>query len=194
LLHFLYWHVIGYQEISLTQQESDQGILRILLKSPILFELELTPRQEEKMHLKIEVSQQHQVAEVLHTPVMYQGRSFVPAHFSKVTMMAGKMLVCLERSFQKGSTAIKIKGRDFYDLLWFMQQKEQPLEEKLARDGKQPYTISEAMRAIEEKVESISKRDLSVDLYPLFEKRSYIESWIDSFHDNFKEYSRYYSR
>ncbi|MCJ7622798.1 MAG: hypothetical protein MUO76_04780 [Anaerolineaceae bacterium] len=80
------------------------------------------------------------------------------------------MLACQERSFQKGNTATKIKGRDFYNLLWFMQQKEQPLEEKLAKDGKRSYTISEAMTVIEEKIESISKQDLAVDLYPLFEK------------------------
>ena len=74
-----------------------------------------------------------------------------------------------------------------------MQQKEQPLEEKLAKDGKRPYATGEAMTEIGEKIESISKQDLAIALYPLFEKRAYIESLIDSFHDNFKEYARFYS-
>lgn len=183
---------IGYRDVSLAEKEGDQGIFRILLKFPLLYELELTPHQEENLHLKIEVSQHQQAAEVLHTPIMYQGRSFVPAHFSKETMMAGKMLACLERSFQIGSTATKVKGRDYYDLLWFMQQKEQPLEKKLATDGKRPYTTREAMVEITDKIEDISKQDLAADLYPLFETRAYIESWIDSFHANFKELVRFY--
>ncbi len=65
--------------------------------------------------------------------------------------MAGKMLACLERNFQKGEGAT-IKGRDFYDLLWFMQQKIQPLEEKLAKDGRQPYTVQSAMELLGEKI------------------------------------------
>jgi hypothetical protein len=58
------------------------------------------------------------------------GRSFVTAHFSLEMMMARKMLACLERSFKKEINGALSKGRDFYDPLWFMQQKIQPLEQK----------------------------------------------------------------
>jgi hypothetical protein len=107
-------------------------------------------------------------------------------------MMAGKMLACLERSFQVGQTRVAIKGRDFYDLLWFMQQRIQPLEEKLARDGLEPYSINSAMLALQEKVGKIKKGDLQIDLLPLFEQRAFIEAWIDSFHENFETYLQYY--
>jgi hypothetical protein len=86
-----------------------------------------------------------------------------------------------------------IKGRDYYDLLWFMQQRIEPLAEKLEYDGTQPYDVKSAMLALQGKIEQIRPRDLSIDLLPLFEQRTFIEAWIDSFHENFNRLLRYYS-
>jgi len=47
--------------------------------------------------------------------------------------MAGKMLACLEYNFQRGKEGVLIKGRDFYDLVWFMQKRVVPLKEKLRK-------------------------------------------------------------
>ena len=107
-------------------------------------------------------------------------------------MMAGKIIACLERNFKKGSGGINVKGRDFYDLLWFMQQKIQPLEEKLLKDGKEPYTLPIAMKSLSDKIATIKKSDLAMDLFPLFGQRSFIEAWLESFHQNFERYARFY--
>jgi predicted nucleotidyltransferase component of viral defense system len=183
---------LGYREATVKQQESDAGILRITLKFPVLYDLGLTPHQDEQLHLKVEISQHPQIAQLRQTPVMFMGRSFVPSHFSLETMMAGKILACLERSFIKGATTTMVKGRDFYDLLWFMQQRVQPLEEKLTKEGWRPYTIRTAMLELTEKVSTITPRDLSLDLLPLFERRAFIQAWVEAFHDNFSELVRHY--
>lgn len=109
-------------------------------------------------------------------------------------MLAGKMIACLERNFQRGREGAFIKGRDFYDLLWFMQRGVQPLEEKLANDGKSPYTKRSAMLALKNKIADISTKDLAVDLLPMFESRPFIESWLASFHANFERYAADYLR
>lgn len=184
--------VLGYPNISLKQHESQQGIKRLTLRFPVLYELGLSPHRGEMLHLKVEVSQHHQVAVIKRTPVIHLGRSFVPSHFSLETMMAGKMLACLERSFQIGKTTIAIKGRDYYDLLWFMQQRIQPLEQKLASDGAESYSVQSAMLALQEKVGKIKQSDLASDLLPLFEQRTFIEAWISSFHANFEVFLQYY--
>ena len=106
--------------------------------------------------------------------------------------MAGKMLACLERSFYVGTTTIIVKGRDFYDLLWFMQQRIQPLDQKLVSDGVQSYNVQSAMLVLQEKVGKIRRSDLEIDLLPLFEQRVFIEAWISSFHSNFEEFVQYY--
>jgi predicted nucleotidyltransferase component of viral defense system len=184
----------GYQSISAKVQEGMGSILRVTLRFPILYEIGLSPHIEATLHLKVELSHHKQAAVIRNTPVLVYGRSLVAAHFSLETMMAGKMLACLERSFMRGQTGIEVKGRDFYDLLWFMQQKVWPLEEKLATDGKQPYTVSTAFQALQDKISSIKTSDLSVDLLPMFESRQFIEAWLESFHENFNRSVREYIR
>ncbi len=184
--------VLGYQDISLKYQESQQGIIRVTLRFPVLYELGLSPHRDERLHLKIEISQHNQIAIIKRTPAIHFGRSFVPSHFSLETMMAGKMLACLERSFLVGKTSIAIKGRDFYDLLWFMQKRIHPLEQKLESDGAKSYSVQSAMLAIQEKVKKIRPSDLEIDLLPLFEQRIFIETWIASFHANFDEFLQRY--
>jgi hypothetical protein len=139
----------------------------------------------------VEVSQHQQISIVRKTPILLFGRSFVAAHFSLETMMAGKILACIERNFQKGQGGT-IKGRDFYDLLWFMQQKIQPLDEKLARDGRQSYTVQSAMQLLSKRIVDMKISDLAEDLLPLFEQRTFIEVWLEGFKDNFNEYLKNY--
>ena len=182
---------IGYAEVTAKTQIGEWGVRRTTLKFPILYALGLTSHANEPLHMKVEVSQHKQTSIVRRTPVLLFGRSFVAAHFSLETMMAGKMLACLERNFQKGEGAT-IKGRDFYDLLWFMQQKIQPLEEKLTKDGIKSYTVRSAMQMLDEKIADMRIPDLAEDLLPLFEQRSFIEAWLDGFHENFENAVGFY--
>ena len=184
--------VLDYRAASVRRQIGRQGILRITLRFPVLQELGLSQLQAEALHLKLEISHHRQLAEIRHTPVIAFGRSFVPAHFSVETMMAGKILACLERSFQKGRAARTIKGRDWYDLLWLMQQRIQPLEEKLSMEGNELYDIQSAMLALSERIEKIRPGDLAVDLLPLFEQRVFTENWIAAFHETFRHSVKFY--
>ena len=182
----------GYSDITAKTQQGKMGILRTTLRFPVLNGLGLSPNPAEALHLKVEISQHKQVAEVLKTPVFIFGRSFVPAHFSLETMMAGKMLACLERNFQLGREGAMIKGRDFYDLLWFMQRNVHPLEEKLAKDGEKPYTVETALIGIAKKIKTIKVADLARDLYPMFEQRTFVDGWLEGFHQNFSLYLKNY--
>ncbi len=183
---------IGYADVKAKTQLGEWGIRRTTLKFPILNTLGLTSHAYELLHLKLEVSQHVQISILKKTPILLFGRSFVAAHFSVETMMAGKMLACLERNFKKGSSGTEIKGRDFYDLLWFMQQKIHPLEEKLVKDGQNSYTIRSAFFALGEKIESVKISELEEDLLPLFEQRTFIKAWLEGFKENFREYVKFY--
>lgn len=188
----MFTNTLRYSETMVRSQQGEHGILRTTLKFPILNALGLSAYPNEALHLKVEVSHHRQVSLIQNTPVFYHGRSFVPAHFSLETMMAGKMIACLERNFQRGREGAFIKGRDFYDLLWFMQKKVQPLAEKLAHDAKMPYTVPSAMAALKKKIASIRVDDLAVDLLPMFESRAYITAWLEHFHTNFERYAKDY--
>jgi len=189
----LFQKTLGYPDASVKSQQSRSGILRVTLRVPILNALGLTSHPDEALHLKVEISGHRQTVVIAKTPVLFQGLSFVPAHFSLETMMAGKMLACLERNFQRGRDGALLKGRDFYDLMWFMQKRIQPLEEKLARDGEKPYTIQTAIAALREKVTNIRPADLAADLLPMFESRVFIEAWLEGFQANFAEFAKFYT-
>ncbi len=185
---------LGYAEATVRTQKGANGIVRITLKFPVLSTLGLATAPNESLHLKVEISHHKQTAIIQKTPIFYYGRSIVPAHFSLETMMAGKIIACLERNVQRGRTGATLKGRDYYDLLWFMQKQVKPLEEKLANDGEKKYTTQSALLALKEKVSGIRKEDLAVDLLPLFESRLFIEAWVDGFHENFEEGTKFYLR
>ena len=188
-----YFHQsLRYPDAVVKTQLGEGGIQRTTLKFPILYTLGISSRLNEALHLKVEVSQHKQISIIRKTPILVYGRSFVTTHFSLETMMAGKILACLERNFQRGRDGAAIKGRDYYDLLWFMQKQVQPLEEKLAKDGAKPYTVQSAMKALSEKIDILKPADLAVDLLPLFEQRTFIEAWLESFTENFKELSKLY--
>ena len=65
--------------------------------------------------------------------------------------MAGKMIACLERNFQRGREGAFIKGRHFYDLLWFMQKNVQPLAEKLEEDAQNHIQYPQRCRFCEKR-------------------------------------------
>lgn len=183
---------LDYPMTYASMQKSKAGIFRIVLKFPVLKQLGLSMHERENLHLKIEISHHRQIAEIEHTPILYHGRSFVPAHFSLSTMMAGKMLACIERNFVKGKA--DFKGRDFYDLIWLMERRVQPLEEKLEKDGAIVYSKVSAFRAIEEKVNQISISALRRDLRPLFKSAQFLDGWLDVFQERFSELMKEYLR
>lgn len=187
LLYFFQTN-FSYPDVTAKTQTGEWGICRTTLEFPLLYSVGLSSHADEALHLKVEVSQHKQVYVLRKTPLLVHGRSFVASHFSLETMMAGKMIACLERNFQKGNRGVEIKGRDFYDLLWFMQQRIQPLDEKLALDGIKHYSVTSAFEELDEKVKRIRRSDLASDLLPLFEQRSFISVWLDGFQENFKLY------
>ena len=67
-----------------------------------------------------------------------------------------------------------------------MQKGVQPLQQKLASDGAESYTVQSALLALSRKVATIRTADLAVDLLPMFESRTFIEAWLEHFHANFE--------
>ncbi len=188
----MFRHTFGYNETISKVQHGEKDVLRVTMKFPILNALGLSSHANEALHLKVEASHHKQTALIQKTPVFYLGHSIVVSHFSLETMMAGKMIACIERNFQRGREGAFIKGRDFYDLLWFMQKGVVPLAEKLEKDSQKAYTIPAAMDVLRRKAEGIRVHDLAVDLLPMFESRQFIESWLEHFHENFERYSAAY--
>jgi predicted nucleotidyltransferase component of viral defense system len=184
---------LGIDQAEAKEQGLARGdIYRFTLKLPILEQLGLSNLEQEKIHVKVEISQHQQSFQSQVTPVVRHNNSFVIQHFNRASLFSGKILACLERRFIKGQTGVEVKGRDFYDLIWYMEQKIMPYHLKLEKDGQQSYTVQSAFNELEQRLDQIKRRDLAIDLTNLFVNQDFIENWLDNYQLFFKQYQQYY--
>ena len=170
--------------------QKSENIRRVTLKFPVLFDLGLSPHPTENLHVKVEINEKitGKYATEL-TPYTKDRYSMLLKHYDLPTLMAGKIVACLERVFKKGETGIEIKGRDFYDLVWFMQKGIEPNPQKLI-DTNPEYRLPGVFSKLDEKVAAIKTKDLLVDLEPLFEDHAFIKDWCQNFHQIYRTVSK----
>jgi len=78
-----------------------------------LYELGLTPLQDQKLRIKWDIdTRPPEGAQCTVTPLMKYGMMFAVDHHDLPSLFAGKLNACLFRTY--------LKGRDWYDLAWFL--------------------------------------------------------------------------
>lgn len=100
-----------------------QNNKRLYLKFPVLKNFGLAKSQEsDKLYVKLEIDQGIlPFAELDLTSISRFGVNFVARHYDLPTLMTGKIHAFLYRIWFKGKQQeVDIKGRDFYDLYWFL--------------------------------------------------------------------------
>ncbi len=98
----------------------EKTVKAIDLRFPgLLYELGLSPLKDQKLRIKWDIdTRPPQGAEYAVTPLMKYGMMFAVDHYDLPSLFAGKLHACLFRTY--------MKGRDWYDLLWFLTNKTQP--------------------------------------------------------------------
>ena len=107
---------------------------RIYLKFPILRDLGLSTREEtDILFLKVEVYSEFDFCKGYKTdirPIFKYNRSVLIKTLDASTLMATKVRAILFREWEttdkQGNTTVKVKGRDYFDLLWYLQKGIQP--------------------------------------------------------------------
>lgn len=186
-----YFAGIQFSAVSTHVQSSDQ-VHRVTVKFAILFDLELSPLVDERVHVKVELTQDSRRFATITTLHQTKGLLIPIKHYPLETMMAGKMLACLTRVWQKGDTAIRVKGRDYYDLLWYMQKAVQPNYDFL-ESSQLPVQRGEVWSLLDKKVQQILPSDLLADLQPYFTDGGAITTWCNQFATLYQEYRRNYT-
>ena len=174
-----------FSGVSVSVQKS-KDTSRVIFKFPILNTLGLSPLEEERLHVKVEINDQptgKYSTELV--PYVKDHYSMLIKHYDLPTLMAGKMVACLTRVFEKGKTGVEIKGRDYYDLVWYLQRQITPNIKKL-KDADKKYTLKKVWELLDQKAELISNRDLLVDLEPLFDNQVFVRDWCNNFHQIYK--------
>lgn len=85
----------------------------------LLYELGLSPQQQEVLAVKIEVDTQPPAGAVLETTVIRRHLILNIQHHDRSSMLAGKLHAVLQRQY--------LKGRDIYDLLFYLSNPEWPV-------------------------------------------------------------------
>lgn len=168
------------------------NIYRITIKFPILYDLGLSPFESENLHVKVEVNQKltgRYGIEV--SPYVSGNSSALIRHYSIDVLMSGKITAALDRVYEKGKTGIAVKGRDYYDLVWYMQKQILPNGQKLL-DVNTAYSLGKVFDLLDDKVNKIKSADLYLDLEAYFEEKQFIKDWCDNFHDLYERYREFY--
>ncbi len=168
-----------------------QGSYRLYLKFQILKELGLAyGGGSDFLYVKIEPSKsQFKKYETELTPIALYGFNFLANNYKLKFLMTGKILAVLERQWFKGeNNAINIKGRDFYDLYWYLDKEIEPdytvLAEKLFISNE-----IELKAALKKKIDNdVNEEKLAYDLRGFFPEQEFVVGFCK----NYKEIMRKY--
>jgi predicted nucleotidyltransferase component of viral defense system len=190
-----YFKEIGMTDMECKVQES-KNITRITVKFPIAEEIGLSGYSNEKLHVKVEVNNAltgRYTTEL--TSKMLRRYSVVLKHYDISTLFACKIVACLDRVYVKGEKKINIKGRDFYDLIWFVNNTNVLPNEKKLLDVNREYTVDNVFNLLDERIVQIKSSDLLEDLRDLFEDGEYIVKWCNNFQEIYSSSKkRYFDR
>lgn len=171
-----------------------QGNYRLYLKFPILQRLGMVrPSESDKLFVKIEITKT--IAGTFQTeltPVSKQNFSFLVRHYNLSSLMSGKIAAVLERLWFKGEKSeIDIKGRDFYDLWWYLEQKVVPNWKRLEKITgiKTPQQL---IPRLEERIEKVvTPQKLIYDLGALLENQEFAQNFAKNYKKFIKRSWRY---
>jgi len=153
---------------------------RIYLKFPILRDLGVSTREETDMlFLKVEVYSDFDFCESYKTdirPIFKFNRSVLIKTLDMSTLMATKIRAILFRKWEKtdkqGKTTVKVKGRDYYDLLWYLQKGIQP-NLSCIEDFENMIDLKEKLLVM---VAHIDNRSIQLDLDALISNPGFVNN------------------
>jgi hypothetical protein len=108
----------GY-EVSLARVAEERVVHSGFLRFPgLLHELALSEQPEEVLSIRIEVDTRPPAGAVVETSVVRHDRLLRLQHHDRASLLAGKLHAVLSRPYPK--------GRDYYDLIWYLSDRSWP--------------------------------------------------------------------
>ncbi len=162
----------------------------VFLKFPVLRELGVAKNSGDSPLLFVRCDFSEETIGVFTTEVNSVSTtefSFFALSYDLPTLFANKIMAFLERDFFKGKEqAIPFKGRDLFDLVWFLEKskktdwKLKPNRDRLTK-GLKIDNYNKIAGLIVEKTESIDKKDVYTDLLPFIESAQTLENFSNNF-------------
>jgi predicted nucleotidyltransferase component of viral defense system len=135
-------------------------------------ELGLSPRASENLSIKVEVDTNPPSGAHVETSVVRRHVTLHLCHHDKASLLAGKLHAVLSRSWAK--------GRDLYDLVWYLADRTWPapnldlLNAALAQTGRQGSAITAEnwREQLRRRIEALDWEKARADVRPFLERES----------------------
>ena len=159
----------GY-DADLARVSDQRAVHSAFVRFPgLLHELGLSGHREEALSVKLEVDARPPLGAVLETTVVRRHVLLRIQHHDQASLLTGKLHAILQRPFPK--------GRDFYDLIWYLSDRAWPapnlvlLNNALAQTGWPSAPLSETgwVTAVRARLRSVRWEVLAADVRPLLE-------------------------
>ncbi len=159
----------GY-DVDLARVSLRRAVHSAFLRFPgLLHEMGLSSHREEALSVRLEVDSRPPAGAGLETTVVRRHVLLRIQHHDRASLLAGKLHAILHRPYPK--------GRDFYDLIWYLSDRTWPppnlvlLNNALAQTGWTPAPLSETswVTAVRARLRSIRWEVLAGDVRPLLE-------------------------
>ena len=179
---------LQYKQIKLAIK---QGGEQIILKFPVLHSLGLASGQEsDLLYVKLDLSKNpSNYFDLQITSKSIYGFNFVARHYDLSSLMSGKIHAIITRNRFTGEDNIKtIKGRDYFDLLWFIKKSVKPNISRLSEMLGGNMNMDEVKKQLDLKVKALVtkyKNDFKSDLIPLISETDFISIYVDNYHEEY---------
>ncbi len=154
---------------------------RVYVKFGILHELGLASLSESDfLFIKVEIFKGFDFCSEYHievVPFFLFGKSILVRTFDLPTLMATKIRAVLYRKWEKidkeGNILITAKGRDYFDLMWYLEKNVRPNFSCLKNDVKNSEELKEKLLTI---VKNVHPRSLELDLEAFIEDENFVKN------------------
>jgi hypothetical protein len=141
------------------------------------------------IHVKIDLNHFTAPKTVIERIPINRGQlSFVINTYNLSSLMASKIVAIFSRKERKINDAVyEEKGRDIYDLLWYMNREPKiiPDLDYLAAKNIDIKDIRTLFDKLTIQMNKVSDTNLKNDLSPLFLNRDYIENWLKNWRESY---------
>lgn len=141
----------------------------------LLFDLGLSSHRNEKLSVKVEVDTHPPAGAVLETTIVRRHATLQLQHHDRASLLAGKLHAILQRPYPK--------GRDLYDLIWYLSDRSWPapnlvlLNNALRQTGWNGAPLDEETwrSRVAERVRDLDWERVPLDVRPFLEDAREIE-------------------
>ncbi|MFH2085889.1 MAG: nucleotidyl transferase AbiEii/AbiGii toxin family protein [bacterium] len=115
--------------------------------------------------------------------------AFIIRHYALPDLFAGKIAAILQREIIDGLEKVtRTKGRDYYDLIWYLEKKTTPnwnyLEELTAQSKAQ------ILQSLQVKIDNLDLVIIEQDLLPFFPDPNFVKSFCQNLRGLYSSYSK----